>query len=440
MPFQTLQHQLAHDYDVCCATVSTVGLNADEWPSDFKAHIDALIKKIWQNQQSPVFDENLHVTYASQLTEAVLKGFGKNITEADWNTPNYQMLNSLTTNVWQFSAAKTHTQLRDMGKALLKPDGTGFRDYKDFKIRSQQIAGTQLNWLRTEYDSAIGGAQMASKWADIQAQKHLFPLLQFDAVIDKATSAICHGLDRVIKPVDDVFWKKYYPPNHFNCRSTVRQLQDGKVTPDDKIVTPEKVPPMFAVNLGERGLVFPAGHAYYTDVPAHVVANGTLYMPVDQQYIIAYKSKDGKTVKVNRKTLAENKADLKDVLFASKVDADRGIEVSVLPEIHASEKQLRKKLLPNTNTPTVNPDRVKKYINNPIYDDVKRPEALTFESLQTRIAKGAKQADSLTFVLSEDVPASMLSDLAKDRFKAKANLKMLTFIIEDTGEIHEFIK
>ena len=67
-------------------------------------------------------------------------------------------------------------------------------------------------------------------------------------------------------------------------------------------------------------------------------------------------------------------------------------------------------------------------------------KALTLESLHTRIAKGAKKADSLIFVLSEDVPASMLSDLAKHRFKAKANLKILTFIIEDTGEIQEFIK
>src|SRR5690606_9023503 len=127
------------------------------------------------------------------------------------------------------------------------PDGN-VREFGDFKREAQQISGQQMRWLRTEYDSAIGGAQMASKWLSIQEDKEEFPLLQFDAVMDRHTSKLCGSLNKVIRPVDDPFWKIYFPPNHFNCRSTVRQLREGKVTPVDKIAYPEKLPEMFKVN------------------------------------------------------------------------------------------------------------------------------------------------------------------------------------------------
>src|SRR5690606_26759025 len=143
-----------------------------------------------------------------------------------------------------------------MGAALVGPDGQ-IRSWQDFKREVAGISSKQLGWLRTEYDSAIAGAQMASKWKQIWEQRHILPLLQFDAVIDGHTSAICTSLDGVILPVEDPFWQQFYPPNHFNCRSTVRQLRKGTPTAPDKIVYPEKMPGIFRVNLGQRGLAFP---------------------------------------------------------------------------------------------------------------------------------------------------------------------------------------
>ena len=407
-------------------------------PENYRKHIDTIIAQIWANKQSPSFDVTLLENYAGKLAEAVLKGFGKDVGDNDWNTPNYDMLNALKTNVWQFSAAKTHTQLRDMGKALLKPDSNGFRDFKDFKLEAQRISGMHLTWLRTEYDTAVGGGQMASKWVYIQETKSTFPYIQFDAILDGNTTDLCASLDGVIKLVDDPFVKKYYPPNHFNCRLTVRQLTEGKITPDEGTPSPE-IPKMFATNLAENGLVFPVDHAYYKDIPAHIVNNATLYMPENEQYLIRYKSADGNVLRVHRKTEFENKVDFKDLISISKNDVDKGITIDILPEIHAAEKRLRAKLLAGVKDNS-NPDRRISSAGKSEYNEVEKPtKPLSWDKLQGRIAKGAKQADTVTILLEDDFANDALEKLAKERFRVIKNLQKLSFVKLETGEILEFI-
>lgn len=48
-----------------------------------------------------------------------------------------------------------------------------------------------------------------------------FPYWEYSAIEDNRTTNICKQLDGVIKKYDDSFWSIYYPPNHFQCRSTV---------------------------------------------------------------------------------------------------------------------------------------------------------------------------------------------------------------------------
>jgi SPP1 gp7 family putative phage head morphogenesis protein len=237
---------------------------------DFANALAQMIKDVWEKQGMPYnLNEDVTSGFIDELFNGVQDGYGSTLVAVDFDTPDYNMLANLQRDVYHFSAAKNYQQLKALTGALIDDDGK-LRSFSDFKKAAFDINDQHINqWLQTEYDTAIGSGQMASKWTDITSNTAT-KLLEFDAVMDERTSAICSSLNGTVKPVDDEFWNEYYPPNHFNCRSTVRQLNGGNETPSDKIVYPEKVPAMFKVNLAKRGLAFPPDHPYYDGAPQSV--------------------------------------------------------------------------------------------------------------------------------------------------------------------------
>lgn len=291
-----------------------------------------------------------------------------------------------------------------------------------------------MRWGDTEYNMAVTGAQMSGKWQNIQAQKHIFPLLQFVAVMDGHTTDLCRHLNGIILPVDHPFWQTWYPPNHWGERATVKQLKSGEVTPDDQIVYPEKIQEMFKVNLGERGLIFPPDHPYYTDVPAHVINNATLYMPEAEQYVIRYKAEDGTELAVHRKTAMDAKPDLQQLINIGKTLVDQGYSVDILPEIHASETSLRKALLPDAK-PGKNPD----LLVGGEYTEVKLPELPAGDrQIRSNIAKAAQQADFVV-IRVDVIDEEYLQRVAFTKMDEIETLQSVTFVTPD-GEFKQYLR
>lgn len=204
--------------------------------------------------------------FATLLWQAVKEGFGANFATIDYTTPDFVQLANLQKDVWQFSGAKNYQQLRQLTAALVGDDGK-LRSLADFKTAAKKINADYVDrYLPPEYNLAVNGSIMARKWDEIAAQKNTLPLLQFDAVLDTQTTALCASLNNTILPVGHPFWNKYFPPNHYGCRSTVRQLAVGAVTPESKIPTAD-IPKMFQTNLGKQGLVFPPDHPYFKNIP-----------------------------------------------------------------------------------------------------------------------------------------------------------------------------
>jgi SPP1 gp7 family putative phage head morphogenesis protein len=208
--------------------------------------------------------------YADQLWNAVTEGYGADLLSVDFDTPDYVMLKKLQENVWQFAGAKNYQELRSISNELLNPDG-GLREFKDFKIAAQQVSDEHNNaWLRTEYDYAIAGSQMAAKWQQIQNNKEDLPLLTYVTVGDDRVRLEHRLLEGVTRPVDDAFWFIYFPPNGFRCRCIAQQLADGEATLLKDIVYPEKMPDMFKYNVGKSGVIFPPKHPYWNGIPDDV--------------------------------------------------------------------------------------------------------------------------------------------------------------------------
>lgn len=419
-------------YASCCEH-HAVNLSADDaTPQGYQKYIDGLIQQLYDAEQTPDTDPVLIRAYGEKLNEAVVDGFGSTLKDIAWNAPEYPVLTALENNVWQFSAAKAFTQVQNMAEALVGADGK-IKSFEEFRRDAQQIAGQQLNWLRAEYDTAIASGQMAAKWQTIQAQKEALPLLEFDAVIDDRTSSICRPLNKVIRPVDDAFWKMYYPPNHFNCRSTVRQLREGEITPVKHIQYPEKVPDGFKTNVGIDNKVFPEDSDYYKGTPAYIVNNATLYMPQEEQYIVKYEAEDGTQLLANRQTDIKAGEDYDDLLKVGEALADQGITSHILPVIHTSEDELRAELLPGVKEDK-NPDM---NIDGEYYE-VKTPtDPITYAKLQKNVADAAQQADRVIVLLDQEYSTDLLQKVAEERFRTFPDLQEIGFVTSD-GEYLEF--
>lgn len=225
--------------------------------------VNNLAKRIF-NGERITYDPELLASTATTLLNAMTTGYGKSLSDVDYDTPDFNTLCKLTENVFQFSASKDFHILQDMTLALKDTDGK-LRSFSDFQKEVDKMnLQYNGNWLRTEYNHAVAASQCAARWTEQVSCSQSMPYLQYQAVMDKNTRPEHAALNGVIKRIDSDFWDKYYPPNGWGCRCEVIQLpgKNHKETPDMDLKHC-KVAPMFQVNVGKKGVIFPKGHPYF---------------------------------------------------------------------------------------------------------------------------------------------------------------------------------
>lgn len=251
-----------------------------QWSDDF---IRQLLDQIFNGQVTEYnLPENLYFAIADYLKKGLYEGFGishrelalslKKGLETAFDETDFELLDELRDNIYMFSAAKTYQQVVDTRNLLATDEGVS--SFSDFKKGAEKIF-TQYNenWLQTEYNTAIGQAQMAVKWNDIEKHRDILPYLKYSAVEDPNTSDICRPLDGVTLPIDHAFWHKFMPLNHFNCRCTVQQLSknegEGQITDpkEVRLLTYEVGDEMqdnFKMNPGVDKVIFNNNHPYFS--------------------------------------------------------------------------------------------------------------------------------------------------------------------------------
>jgi len=225
--------------------------------------IDALIEGIYNGAITP---RDLPIGLYNAISTKLLSALG-----SVEGSPSASLLNQLKENIYMFSGAKVYQQIQEIS---LLANNDKIKSYANFRDEALGIYKQyNKNWLETEYKTAIGQAQSATRWEQIEAQKTELPYLQYSAVIDKNTSDICKPLDGVCLPVDNKFWNVNTPLNHFNCRCTVIQhdktdaTQIGITSKEDAdkatAEITEKRHPLFEGNSGKDRLIFNDKHPYF---------------------------------------------------------------------------------------------------------------------------------------------------------------------------------
>lgn len=277
------------------------------------------------------------------LSNRVIESFNP---AGDFTTLDAAMLTRLVRDTWQFSAAKNWQEMHDLSLALRDESGK-LREFDDFKEAAGKIV-TQYNetWMRTEYDFAVSASQNAARWSEFEQEANVIPNLRYQTVGDSHVRQSHRELEGIIRPLKDSFWNTHYPPNGWNCRcEAVQSLEgDGQVTPDNKIPFVPIVP-MFQTNLAKTGLIYPKNHPYYNGVPKAEIKKALAYLPPKNTFVdtivgdnlIAIHPLHGEAELINNITVANDFMNLKKEVK----------EMRLLPDIHAKDKDIKKKYYPD---------------------------------------------------------------------------------------------
>lgn len=196
-----------------------------------------------------------------------------------------------------------------------------------------------VNYLRTEYVHTVRGSSAAKNWARFEKDKDLYPNLEYVPSVAAEPRNEHKRLYGIVKPVDDVFWDTWLPPNDWGCKCSVRQVRGtgtGKKMPEDI-----KYPPnTMRNNPGKTGQVFTDRHPMVSKLDQNI------------------RGKIGQeTEKLVRKTLRD---ETKKTLSNEFLNQTFSIEVEGV----------------GVETQPLTMSRIKEFVNQPHNDDVLKNRAI----------------------------------------------------------------
>ncbi len=290
-----------------------------------------------------------------------------------------------------------------------------------------------INWLKTEYQHAIIASLAASKWVDIQKTKQALPYLQYDTAGDDKVRPEHAAMDGITLPVDDPFWKAFYPPNGWNCRCTVRKIAGGNVTPKDEINYPSEkaVPESFRYNIGDKMFIFPPNHSFYKVNPeiqnsilskAKIEFKKFIYdLPIEAQFFNISTNPKGNRIMQHLLYDASRK-DYNAIQTLASELASEG-EVLILPEISAKEELNRKRIMPKVKG-DYNPDLCLVIGKNRFYYDAKEPNNHDSKAISKLINKGTRQGEGVGVFLKDEI------DLDSLQKRIEGKMRMMSWVRE----------
>jgi len=126
-----------------------------------------------------------------------------------------------------FSAFRVHKMQKDIAAQMIDADGQ-LKPFRRFvKDVAPYIEHKNRAWLQTEYDTAVIRAQNAAEWQQFQAEKDVYPNLEWIPSTSPNPGADHRVFWGTVLPVDDPFWDEHKPGDRWNCKCELRQTDKG---------------------------------------------------------------------------------------------------------------------------------------------------------------------------------------------------------------------
>lgn len=277
--------------DCCSHVLEAIDL------SSYEKLIEELGRQIQAGELKPSdLDGGLIDKIYNDVSKPVKQVYGKKWIDYDYKEPG-NLIQKFKKNLWQFSCAKTLTELEYINTLLLDKNGRIKPDHlfkADLKKANFQF---NYNYINAEIQTAKRGAQMAHLWSTFVEQSHLYPNLVYRTVGDSRVRPEHEILNGTIKSIDDPFWKTYYPPNGWRCRCTVMNTAETATT---KLVDDPTVKTEFRGNTALDEEIFSSKCTFFKLLNKdHKAKENIEYMKHNMPMEIAYHGKNKKKVYVS---------------------------------------------------------------------------------------------------------------------------------------------
>lgn len=176
----------------------------------------------------------------------LLKGIRQVWGDVKYSDKDFVFVERLKRNAAKFSGYKTATQTAHLAKSTKEAYGAINNAYNN-------------SWLRTEYVHTVRSARAAKNWQKYEADKDLYPFLEYmpsSSAEPRSNHKLLYG---VIKHLDDAFWNTWTPPSDWGCKCSVQQRRSDKGT----LPLPENLqlpPKAMQNNTGKTGEIFSNQH------------------------------------------------------------------------------------------------------------------------------------------------------------------------------------
>lgn len=193
------------------------------------------------------------------MNEATVEG----VSESKTTTHDKRFLGNLRHSNEVFTAFKVHSMGVKMAERLYDSKGN-LRSFAEFQKAVAPIASHQVgSWLRTEYNTAVRRAHLASDWQEFEANKDIFPNIRWMPT----TSPNAEGSHRIYwerkltLPINDPFWAKHHPGDRWNCKCSLEATDAPSTAPPDEREAPK---PQRGLDRNPKdGQLFSDKHPYF---------------------------------------------------------------------------------------------------------------------------------------------------------------------------------
>lgn len=298
------------------------------------------------------------------------------------------------------------------------------RSFYEFKKASFPIIQEyNVNWLKTEYSTAVRRARETRKFKDFERDADVFPNLKWlpSTSIEKRKSH--EAFYNLIKPINDTFWATHFPGNLWNCKCGITNTDEPA-----SLTTPKAgydADAGLEENPAFSGKVFTDTNPYKKeayvsekklDAIAEKQANRVAYKP---EIVKEYKN-GGQIIESN--LVKKSDVDYKDISDIAVLFAKDGAKVEIMPKFNVKNPLYEQLVYPkNSKYYRKNPDLK---INNELFEFESYTGEWSKNKINNMLSKGSKQADKIIIDLRTGTqPEHYIKKIVREMNKNGAGIK-----------------